>query len=125
MLNFVIRRLIMTVFLLVVVSMITFGIFFLIPRLAGQNASELAAQYVGRNPSRAAILAMVDKLGLNDPLVVQYWRFLKGIVVGTHYNAGPSQDYCAPPCFGYSFRSQQPVWPQMVAALPVTLSLAL
>jgi peptide/nickel transport system permease protein len=33
--------------------------------------------------------------------------------------------YCAPPCFGYSFRSQQPVWPQMVAALPVTLSLAI
>ena len=124
MLSFIIRRLIMTVFLLVVVSIITFAIFFLIPRLAGQTSYELAAQYVGKNPSRSAILQMIDKLGLNDPLVVQYWRFLKGIVVGTYYNAGPSQTYCAPPCFGYSFRSQQPVWPQMVAALPVTISLA-
>jgi peptide/nickel transport system permease protein len=124
MLTFIIRRLIMTVFLLVVVSIITFAIFFLIPRLAGQNSSELAAQYVGRNPTPAAIAQMVDKLGLNDPLVVQYWRFLKGIVVGAHYSAGPSVDYCAPPCFGYSFRSQQPVWPQMMAALPVTISLA-
>ena len=124
MIAFIIRRLIMTVFLLVVVSIITFGIFFLIPRLAGQTPSELAAQYVGKNPTPAAISQMVDKLGLNDPLVVQYWRFLKGIVVGTHYNSGPSQDYCAPPCFGYSFRSQQPVWPQMMAALPVTISLA-
>ncbi len=124
MITFIIRRLLMTVFLLVVVSMITFGIFFLIPRLAGQNSSELAAQYVGRNPTPAAISQMVAKLGLNDPLVVQYWRFLKGVVVGTSYNAGPSQDYCAPPCFGYSFRSQQPVWPQMMAALPVTISLA-
>ena len=124
MLTFIIRRLITTIFLLIVVSMITFGIFFLIPRLAGQNSAELAAQYVGRNPTRSAILQMEAKLGLNDPLVVQYWRFVKGIVLGAHYDSGPSQTYCAPPCFGYSFRTQQPVWPQMMAALPVTLSLA-
>jgi len=124
MLNFIIRRLITTIFLLIVVSIITFGIFFLIPRLAGQNSAELAAQYVGRNPTMSAILQMEQKLGLNDPLVVQYWRFLKGIVVGAHYDSGPSQTFCAPPCFGYSFRTQQPVWPQMMAALPVTISLA-
>ena len=124
MIAFVIRRLLTTIFLLIVVSMITFGIFFLIPRLAGQNSAELAAQYVGRNPTMSAILQMEAKLGLNDPLVVQYWRFLKGIVVGAHYDSGPSQTYCAPPCFGYSFRTQQPVWPQMMAALPVTISLA-
>jgi peptide/nickel transport system permease protein len=125
MVTFIIRRLIMTIFLLVVVSIITFAIFFLIPRLAGQTSAELAAQYVGRNPTQAAIAQMEDKLGLNNPLVVQYWHFLSGIVVGAHYNSGPSVTYCAPPCFGYSFRSQQPVWPQMMAALPVTLSLAI
>jgi peptide/nickel transport system permease protein len=124
MITFVIRRLITTVFLLVVVSMITFGIFFLIPRLAGQNSYELAAQYVGRNPTRPAILQMETKLGLNEPLVVQYGHFLTGIVAGAHYNDGPSQSYCPPPCFGYSFRNQQPVWPQLVAAIPVTASLA-
>jgi peptide/nickel transport system permease protein len=122
--TFLIRRLITTVFLLVVVSMITFGIFFLIPRLAGQNSYELAAQYVGRNPTRSTILQMEAKLGLNEPVVVQYWQFLKGIVFGAHYNDGPSQTYCPPPCFGYSFRNQQPVWPQLVAAIPVTASLA-
>jgi peptide/nickel transport system permease protein len=124
MITFVTRRLITTVFLLVVVSMITFGIFFLIPRLAGQNSYELAAQYVGRNPTRSTILQMEAKLGLNEPVVVQYWQFLKGIVFGAHYNDGPSQTYCPPPCFGYSFRNQQPVWPQLVAAIPVTASLA-
>jgi peptide/nickel transport system permease protein len=125
MITFIIRRLIMTIFLLVIVSMITFAIFFLIPRLAGQNSYELAAQYVGRNPTVSAILQMEAKLGLNEPLVVQYWHFLSGIVAGTHYNSGTSITYCAPPCFGYSFRSQQPVWPQLVQALPVTASLAL
>jgi len=33
--------------------------------------------------------------------------------------------YCPPPCFGYSFKNQQPVWPQMVSDIPVTLSLAI
>lgn len=124
MITFITRRLIMTIFLLVVVSMITFGIFFLIPRLAGQTPYDLATQYVGKNPTRSAILQMEAKLGLNEPLPVQYWNFLKGIVAGAHYDSGPSKTYCAPPCFGYSFRSQQPVWPQMMSALPVTVSLA-
>jgi len=122
---FIIRRLFTTIFLLIVVSMITFAIFFLIPRLAGQNAYELAAQYVGRNPTRSAILQVEQKLGLNAPLYLQYGRFIKAIVLGTHYNSGTSVTYCPPPCFGYSFRSQQPVWPQMTSALPVTLSLAI
>jgi peptide/nickel transport system permease protein len=125
MITFIVRRLITMVFLLVVVSMITFAIFFLIPRLAGQNSYELAAQYVGRNPTRSAILQMEAKLGLADPLPIEYLRFLKGIVFGANYNSGPSQTYCPPPCFGYSFRSQQPVWPQLVAAIPVTVSLAI
>ena len=124
MIAYIIRRLFTTIFLLLVVSLITFAIFFLIPRLAGQNAYELATQYVGRNPTRSAILQIEQKLGLNAPLYLQYGRFIKAIVVGTHYNSGTSITYCPPPCFGYSFRSQQPVWPQMTSALPVTLSLA-
>jgi peptide/nickel transport system permease protein len=124
MITFITRRLITTVLLLIVVSLVTFGIFFLIPRLAGQNAYQLAAQYVGRNPTRAAVLQMEAKLGLDQPLAVQYGRFLRGIVFGAHYNDGPSQTWCGPPCFGYSFRTQQAVWPQMLAALPVTVSLA-
>ena len=125
MVTFIIRRLIGTVFLLIVVSMITFAIFFLIPRLAGQNTYQLAAQYVGRNPTRQSILQVEQQLGLADPLYLQYGRFLKGIVLGAHYRSGPSVTYCPPPCFGYSFRSQQPVWPQMMSDLPVTLSLAI
>ncbi|HEY2239544.1 MAG TPA: ABC transporter permease [Streptosporangiaceae bacterium] len=124
MIAFIIRRLFTTIFLLLVVSLVTFAIFFLLPRLAGQNAYQLATQYVGRNPTRAAILQIEQKLGLNAPVYLQYGRFLKALVLGTHYNSGSSVTYCPPPCFGYSFRSQQPVWPQMTTALPVTLSLA-
>jgi peptide/nickel transport system permease protein len=122
---FIIRRLIATVFLLIIVSMITFAIFFLLPRLAGQTTYELAIQYVGRNPTRAAVLAVEKQLGLDAPVYLQYGRFLRGIVFGAHYNAGPVRAYCPPPCFGYSFKNQQPVWPQMVSGIPVTLSLAI
>jgi peptide/nickel transport system permease protein len=124
MIPFIVRRLVITVFLLLVVSMITFAIFFLVPRLAGQNSYQLAVQYVGRNPAPAAVHAIERKLGFDQPLVVQYGRFVRGIVLGAHYDAGPDKTYCPPPCFGYSFRNQQPVWPMMLSDVPVTASLA-
>jgi peptide/nickel transport system permease protein len=122
--TFIVRRLIATVFLLIVVSIITFSIFFLLPRLAGQTTRGLASQYIGRNPTPAAVHAIEQQLGLDQPLPVQYGRFLRGIVLGEHFNSGTTKAYCPPPCFGYSFKNQQPVWPMMVSDLPVTLSLA-
>jgi peptide/nickel transport system permease protein len=122
--TFIVRRLIATVFLLIVVSLITFSIFFLLPRLAGQTTRGLASQYIGRNPTPAAVHAIEQQLGLDQPLPVQYGRFLRGIVLGEHFNSGTAKAYCPPPCFGYSFKNQQPVWPMMISGLPVTLSLA-
>ncbi len=125
MITFIVRRLIAAVFLLIIVSMVIFAIFFWLPRLGGQTTYGLATQYVGRNPTREAVLQVEHQLGLNQPLWVQYWHYLRAIFIGEHYSSGPSSVYCPPPCFGYSFRSQQPVWPQMIAALPVTVSLAI
>ena len=125
MIYFIIRRLILTVFLLLLVSAITFANFFLVPRLAGQTAYQIAAQYVGRNPIPSEIKAVEVKLGLNAPLYLQYGRFVKGIIFGVHYNNGPDVSYCPFPCFGYSFRNQEPVWPQLISDAPVTLSLAI
>src|SRR5258706_2826681 len=125
MITFIIRRLIVTVFLLLVVSLITFAIFFLVPRLAGQNNYDAAVPYVGRKPSPSAVQAIEKKLGFDQPIIVQYGRFVRGIVLGVHYDAGTNKTYCPPPCFGYSFRNQQPVWPMMVSDLPVTASLAI
>lgn len=124
MITFIIRRLIATVFLLILVSIITFGIFFLVPRWGGQTTYGLAVQYVGRNPTPAAVHQVEQQLGLNKPLYVQYWNFLRAIPFGEHYSSGPSSVYCPPPCFGYSFKNQQPVWPMMVSGIPVTASLA-
>ena len=124
MVAFIVRRLMATVFLLIIVSMVTFAIFFLLPKLGGQTNYELAAQYVGGRPTRAAVLQMEAALGLNKPEYLQYWHYQSAIVAGEHYDIGPSTVYCPPPCFGYSFRNQQPVWPMMVSDIPVTASVA-
>jgi peptide/nickel transport system permease protein len=121
---FLVRRLVGTVALLIVVSMITFGIFFLIPQWAGQTPYQLAAQYVGREPTHSAIIQVEERLGFNKPLVEQYGDYVKGIVAGEDYDAGPSVIHCSAPCFGYSFRNEQPVLPQITSRLPVTFSLA-
>jgi peptide/nickel transport system permease protein len=111
--TFIIRRLIATVFVLIIVSMLTFAIFFLIPKLGGETTYQLAIQYVGRNPTHSAVLQIEQQLGLNQPIWLQYWHFVRAIVVGEHYTAGPVSVYW------------QPVWPQMVSDIPVTASLAI
>ncbi len=124
MISFLIRRLFATVVVLLIVSATTFAIFFLVPRLAGQNSYQLATEYVGKNPIPSTVHAVEVKLGFNEPLYVQFGRYLKGIVLGAHYDDGPSKTYCPAPCFGYSFKSDQPVWPQLISDAPVTLSIA-
>lgn len=123
MITFIIRRLISAVVLLIVVSIVTFGIFFVVPRLAGQTTDQLAANFVGKSPSLDALHQIEARLGLDQPLYEQYWHFVKGVVAGEDYDTGTQIVHCAAPCFGYSFKNQLPVWPQMLDALPVTLSL--
>ena len=122
---YIIRRLIAAVILLLVVSAVTFVIFFEIPKLGGETTNQLAAQYVGRDPSPEAIQAVKENLGFNLPLYEQYWHFIKQLFVGAHYKFGPDAAYCHAPCFGYSFKTHLPVWPDITQRLPVTMSLAL
>jgi len=124
-LTFIVRRLFATVILLIIVSAITYAIFFLLPRLAGVTTYDLAARYVGKIPTRSEILAMEQRLGLNEPVPVQFGRFLKAIVAGETYTNGSSKVYCPAPCLGYSWRNQQPVWPLLVSNISVTASLAI
>ncbi|MDI2124646.1 ABC transporter permease [Yinghuangia seranimata] len=121
---YVIRRTLAAILLLFVVSAITFAIFFLVPRLAGESSSQLAAQYVGRDPSPEALAAVKKNLGFDQPLYTQYWQFIHGIFAGRTFHYGPDASHCAVPCFGYSFKTHLPVWPQITQRLPVTLSLA-
>jgi peptide/nickel transport system permease protein len=122
--TYIIRRLFGAVLTLLIVSMITFGIFYLIPRWAGGSAESLATRYVGRTASPEQVEAAVKALGLDQPIYVQYWNWLKAIFVGTDFNTGTSVEHCPAPCLGYSFIGRNPVWPDLLDRLPVTASLA-
>jgi peptide/nickel transport system permease protein len=124
MFSYIVRRLVAAVFLLLAVSLITFLIFFLVPRLAGASADDLAVRYVGKTAGAEQIHEQAVKMGFTDPLYVQYGSFLKGIVAGADYDTGASIDHCSAPCLGYSYQSQTPVLPELLDRLPVTLSLA-
>ncbi|MDT0434819.1 MULTISPECIES: ABC transporter permease [Streptomyces] len=122
MLAYLIRRLFAAAVMLVVIVMVVFGIFFLVPKWAGVD---IAASFVGKQADPASVEAVREKLGLSDPIYHQVWEFFKGIFAGRTYSGGGDVTQCAAPCFGYSFRSEQAVWPVLTDRFPVTLGLAL
>ncbi|GAA1303676.1 ABC transporter permease [Pseudonocardia xinjiangensis] len=121
---YIVRRLVAAVILLLIVTAAVFAIFFLVPRLAGATPEDLASRYVGKTADAEQIHVIAVKLGFTDPIWVQYGRFLKGLVAGADYSTGPTTVHCPAPCFGYSFLTQNPVLPDLLDRLPVTLSLA-
>jgi peptide/nickel transport system permease protein len=121
---YLLRRLAAALILLLLVTLAVFAIFFLIPRAAGLSADDLASRYVGKSADEAQIHAIAVKLGLTDPFFIQYWHFLKGLFVGADYSTGPTTVHCPAPCLGYSFLTQNPVLPDLLDRLPVTISLA-
>jgi peptide/nickel transport system permease protein len=123
-LAYIVRRIIGAIILLFVISAVVFAIFFLVPRIGGATADDLASRYVGKSAGQAQIHATAVRLGFTDPVIVQYGRFIKGIFFGADYSTGASVDHCPAPCLGYSFVSQNPVLPDLLDRLPVTISLA-
>ncbi|MBC2874546.1 MULTISPECIES: ABC transporter permease [Streptomyces] len=118
---YIVRRLFAVIVMLLVVTLVTFFIFFTIPKLTGADP---AAMYVGKQADPETIEGIRQKLGLSDPVLVQFWHFVSGIFAGRDYTGGGTTDHCPAPCFGYSFRTEQAVWPVLTDRLPPTLSLA-
>ncbi len=122
MIRFLVRRTVGAAVVLVVISIITFWLFYALPKMLNANP---AALYAGRSPSPATIAAVSQKLGLDKPFWTQYWDFLKGIFVGRTYGTGVAANVCHRPCLGFSFINNEPVWSEIISDLPVDISLAL
>ena len=122
MVRYIIRRLIVMALLLVVLSMITFSIFFVGPKIVGLDVADA---FVPKASDPSVAVAIREKLGLDKSIPEQYWLFLKGVFVGRDFNAGPDKNHCPAPCLGYSFSTGQPVLNQLKDRLPVTISIAI
>jgi peptide/nickel transport system permease protein len=90
-----------------VLFLVSFAVFMLIALVPGNPAVTIAG---GTSASPAAIAHVRSQLHLNDPLLVQYGRWLGGVV---HLN------------LGRSIITDVPVAHEIGARLPVTLSLVL
>lgn len=107
MLSFVTRRLLVLVLTLAVVSVLAF----LVPYLGGDAARTiLRSRAADEALDPAAIAALSAELGLDRPLVVQYWSWLERALQGD---------------FGLSFTTRTPVDAMFVNALSVSVVLAL
>lgn len=109
--RYLIRRSLFLILVLIIVSFLTFLIFFKLPP---GDPARIAA---GRRTSPDIIEQARENLGLDRPWYVQYGRFAKGLV----------------PCCGwwmneqvyFSYNNFVPVWPEIQKRLPVTAVLAL
>jgi peptide/nickel transport system permease protein len=75
----------------------------------------------GKNCTPDMLAQVRHNLGIDHPIPVQYWDWLKGIFAGREY---PGFGNCNAPCLGYSFANRQPVLGTIMDRLPLTLSLA-
>ncbi|MEQ9860383.1 ABC transporter permease [Pectobacterium cacticida] len=100
--NYLLKRFILVIYTLLVVSLLVFGITQLLP-------ADAAVTLLGQNATPEALAAVRARLGLNDPEWLQYWHWLRGVLHGD---------------FGVSMRNGLPVAPTIMTALGRSLLLA-
>ncbi len=101
--RYLIRRLLLTVPVLIFVSLIVFSIISLIP-------GDPARIMLGEEFSKEALEVLRHQLGLDRPLYVRYWIWLGRLVHGD---------------LGRSVRDGRPVLDTLLLKLPVTIELAI
>ena len=103
MLKYTIRRHLQTIPLLIAISFAAFIMMHLVPGDPVRNM-------MGIEASKEAVEAERERLGLNDPLLVQYGRFLGGVLKGD---------------LGTSIFTKQSVTDEILKKYPATIKLAL
>ncbi|MFG1654441.1 ABC transporter permease [Micromonospora sp. NPDC049275] len=117
MFRFLIKRLFSATLTLFAVSVLTFLMFFALPR-------DPVTSICSKNCNPERLERVRDDLGLNDPLVSQYAGYMKGIVTGR--DLGSAQGgRCDAPCLGWSYVSNEAVSDTIGRVLPVTLSIVI
>jgi peptide/nickel transport system permease protein len=101
--RYLVRRTLWAILLFIVITFVTFVIFFVGPN------NPARAVCGGEQAKRECLVRATAKLGLDQPMPVQYWKFVKQLVI--------HQD------LGESFATSQSVNQRIREAAPVTASL--
>ena len=122
--TFLVRRAVTALVLMLGVAVLTFAVFYVVPALGGRSTDQLAAQFASRDPSPEQLAVIKHRLGLDQSVFVQFWDYLKALLVGTDLPPGSGAAHCDAPCFGYSWRLHDSVLSLILDRLPVTVSIA-
>ncbi|MES9805699.1 ABC transporter permease [Streptomyces cinereoruber] len=116
--RFVLKRLAGAALVLLALSVLVYGLFYLAPG----DPARLAC---GERCNPQQIAQVREQLGLNESVFAQYLHFLQGVFTGRDYSTGTSVVHCDAPCLGLSYQSDQQVTRLVLERLPATASLAL
>ncbi|MBK0089963.1 ABC transporter permease [Erwinia sp. S59] len=100
--SYLLKRLLLMIYTLLVVSLLVFGITQLLP-------ADAAVTLLGQNATPEALAAVRERLGLDAPAWLQYWHWLSQALQGN---------------FGVSMRNGLEVGPTLLTALSRSLLLA-
>lgn len=106
MIRYLWQRLWQLALLLVGISFITYGLMYISP----SDPAEIQLLANDSTPTEEALKALREEMGLDDPFIVQYTRWMKNIAVGD---------------FGYSHHFRQNVVDVLLSRVPLTLYLSI
>ena len=119
MIAYLVRRVSLMFLLLFLLSITVFFLFNLLP-------GDPARLTCGKACTPAIIEANRHRLGLDEPPLTQYVKFVSGIFVGRTFSPdSPEPIKCDAPCLGYSFNRHEQVMSLIARAAPVTFWLAI
>ena len=105
MVRYILKRLLQLVVVLLGVTFLTF----MITQATPSDAAEMKYVSMGMMPSTELLEKTREEMGLNDPVLIQYGRWLGNVLHGD---------------LGESSKFGESVWTQMTRKLPMTLKLA-
>ena len=116
---YLVRRVLLMLGLLFLLSVTVFLLFAILP-------GDPARLTCGKACTPAIIESNRHRLGLDEPPLTQYVKFVSGIFVGRTFSEdSPQPIKCDAPCLGYSFNRQEQVMSLIARSAPVTFFLAI
>lgn len=106
--RYILRRLLWAVFVILVVTLITFVIFYVLP------SGDPALRFAGKEPTPQVLAQVRSDLGLNHNIGIQYLLYLKRLVLGDKYGW---------PGLGFSYSTGAAIAPQLWQRAQITLQL--
>lgn len=97
---FILKRLVQSVFVMIAVAFLAFSLF----RFVGDPITQMTGVETAIEDQER----LREELGLNDPFVLQFYRFTGDMLQGD---------------FGYSYRTRQSVGEMIASRIPATLEL--